>query len=114
MHTGFYNREQLAMELLLAELKRQHDMYDAETRRFSKIPSDQITRKRWDYHFRKTDTILKSLKDLDRKIDEKLGITKGEENGSTVGGRGSVRPGQRDDGRAGSLASEEAADGGGR
>ena len=81
MNVTFYNVDQLAGELLFAERKRQSEMLSAEHKRFAKIPPDQFTKRRWEYHCRKTETIQARLDDLDKKINAQLGIVKGE-NGS--------------------------------
>ena len=81
MNVAYYNPDQLAIELLFAEWKRIREQLEAENKRFAKIPIEKWTQKRYKFHCDRCNELQAQWHEIDRKIDERLGIKKGDANG---------------------------------
>ena len=113
MNVAYYNPEQLAIELLFAEWKRVRALLEVENIRYAKIPIEKWSRKRFDFHCKRLDALEAQWREIDRKIDERLGIKKGEGDGKADHRRDGVPAGRRDDAGAGALAPTPAESGAG-
>jgi hypothetical protein len=66
--------EFLNLLLLFTEWKRQRGLYEAEVKRFSDIPTEAVTIKRWRYHTGRIRSLKEKTDALEAKIDAALGI----------------------------------------